>query len=213
MPPIAPAGRRMRLLPSCAAALSRAEQRRIGERADRDHQAVDAAAQHLLAMLGHRLLAGDLGHDRGRRASSSSSASTMSMPAERCARLHRRGRHARARRRSARRSSGLAAQRRDHVLRDAAAADEPDRGHCECSARWSANGAASSVRPLPRLRGRVGEGVKEHGVCAPSLSLPRKRGRGRCGASLRNRVRATAGRSHCANRMPVNFHCDSSSMA
>ena len=46
---------------------------------------------------------------------------------------------------------------------------------------WSTDRAAHSVRSLPRLRGRVGEGVSVHSMLlpAPSLSLPRKRGRGR----------------------------------
>ena len=100
MPPIAPAGSRMRLLPSCAAALSRAEQRGIGERSDRDHQAIDAAAQHLLAVLGDGLLAGDLGNDRRAAREQIRERFDDVDAAERRARLHRRDRHAPARRRS-----------------------------------------------------------------------------------------------------------------
>ena len=47
---------------------------------------------------------------------------------------------------------------------------------------------ANSVYSLPPLWGRVGVGGTTNSVLAatPTLSLPTKRGRGRCGAYLRN---------------------------
>src|SRR5262249_30610235 len=61
---------------------------------------------------------------------------------------------------------------------------------------YSTDSAADSVCSLSRLRGRGGEGVRVHGpifLHAPSLSLPRKRGRGIhrvCGASVESLARA-----------------------
>jgi len=51
---------------------------------------------------------------------------------------------------------------------------------------------ANSVHSLPRLRGRVGRGKGSLIMHAPSLSLPRKRGRGRCGMVHRSAVGSTS---------------------
>ena len=127
MPPIAPAGSRMRLLPSFAAALSRAKQGGIGERADRDHQAIDAAAQHRARNARHTACCPATSATiAGRRAIRSSSASTMAMPGSAARAASARPGRASAptiRTPSPRRS----AQRRNHVLRNPAPADESDR--------------------------------------------------------------------------------------
>jgi hypothetical protein len=127
MPPTAPGGQQD---PAIALARSRfelREQRRIGERADGNDQAVDPAAQDAGAMLRHRRLARNFGND-SRLARDEvierfddvyptelrSRSLAVTGPGERAHDPHCR-------------VGG--AQRRDHVLRHAAAADEADCLH------------------------------------------------------------------------------------
>ena len=104
------------------------EQRGIGERADRDHQAIDSAAQDRVAMLGHRGLARHFRHQRrAARKQIVERFDHVDLAQLGPRRLAAAGPRERTDDRHAVRRAG--AQRRQHVLRDPAASDEADRRH------------------------------------------------------------------------------------
>jgi hypothetical protein len=109
------------------------EQRGIGQRADRDHQAIDPAAQHRVAMLGHCGLARHFRHQHRAAREQIVERFDHVDPAEpRARRLAAAGSRECADDRHAVRRACM--QRRQHVLRDPAASDEADRRHCKDAA-------------------------------------------------------------------------------